>query len=493
MRFRWLVSVAGVIWGVLLASGTAALASSHPTLVPWVQPGSQSVIFADIDDDHWAAKYVLKAKLTSVIQGYADQTFRPDRLVTREEAIAMVIRTLGLGQQALNSAQQNSALPYQDSVTISPWAKGYVILSRQMGLLDPNEAVLQPSTPASRLWLLEILVRALGYSSQDVSKAAGTSLPFIDTAAIPSSERGYVAIAYGLGIIGGYPDNTFRPNNPVTRAESVRLLDSFQAQLQQPVAAPAPSQTQQANVVTGRVYAVSSTTLTVTLADSTNAVYSVSYGTYIFVNDRPAVLADIRPGYLVSLYLDNAGKVLLIDARLRAPQLLSPVPPVPPVPGPQLPPGLSSRGYFSGEVYGSISAVNGTQMMITIDTVGGSRLDLYVAPWAKVEFPGDVRGTLDDLTPGDLVEVKVSQGVITKIEVKQVGSVTGVSGSWTGAPATSSGSNGIGSGMPTPPVYQGMPAAPLYGDYHGPIQPDAPKYKEFKKEKKGKHRKNDDD
>ena len=50
-------------------------------------------LFPDIDG-HWAAAYINKAAQQGIVNGYPDGTFRPQQLITRAEAMAMVNRTL---------------------------------------------------------------------------------------------------------------------------------------------------------------------------------------------------------------------------------------------------------------------------------------------------------------------------------------------------------------------------------------------------------------
>jgi len=50
------------------------------------------------------------------------------------------------------------------------------------------------------------------------------NMKFGDMASIPDWAKGYIQTAVDLGIIHGYEDNTIRPNNKITRAEMVVVL-----------------------------------------------------------------------------------------------------------------------------------------------------------------------------------------------------------------------------------------------------------------------------
>ncbi len=52
----------------------------------------------------------------------------------------------------------------------------------------------------------------------------GEDLPFADNGEILDWMKGYVHEAVQAGILEGYPDNTFRPNQTSTRAEAVVMI-----------------------------------------------------------------------------------------------------------------------------------------------------------------------------------------------------------------------------------------------------------------------------
>ena len=51
--------------------------------------------FSDVTYKHWAAPYVQVAVLNGICEGYTDATFKPDNLVSFEEAVTMLLRVLG--------------------------------------------------------------------------------------------------------------------------------------------------------------------------------------------------------------------------------------------------------------------------------------------------------------------------------------------------------------------------------------------------------------
>ncbi|WP_136479686.1 S-layer homology domain-containing protein [Acetivibrio thermocellus] len=119
--------------------------------------------FTDVNENDWFFADVATAEKAGYISGYPDGTFRPNALITREEAAVILCR---LTNRAPSS--NTDSIEFTDSDSISPWALGYV--------------------------------KRLVFSY----------------------------------IIKGYPDNTFRPKNPVTRAEAVVLVDNTRLSLMVP-------------------------------------------------------------------------------------------------------------------------------------------------------------------------------------------------------------------------------------------------------------------
>ncbi len=172
----------------------------------------------------WAQAAIERMNLKGVVKGLGDGTFGPDRQVTRDQAVTMVVRVLGLEAEALTGA--SGALPYADSASIAPWARGYVATAYAHGLIDLREPSFRATDAATRAEVAVMLVRGLGTEAAAAAEASampGRHTSLVDDAEIPEWARGYLAYAVQNGIVGGYEDNTIRPNNPVKRGEMAAL------------------------------------------------------------------------------------------------------------------------------------------------------------------------------------------------------------------------------------------------------------------------------
>lgn len=205
--------------------------------------GQKPAAQPDWNEAAWAIESLARARARGIVRGYQDGLFRPNQAVKQAEALVMVARALGLEKDALELGKEyqqilpikgkkggslrgvvpDKWLPYMDAVEPPVyWALGYILLAIDKDWVDAAE--LRPAAAASRAWVAMVLVRAMGLKEQAL-QASGTSLSFKDAAAIPDDKVGYVAVAVQQGLISGYPDNTFKPEKAVTRAELATILD----------------------------------------------------------------------------------------------------------------------------------------------------------------------------------------------------------------------------------------------------------------------------
>ncbi|TFB21403.1 hypothetical protein E3U55_08805 [Filobacillus milosensis] len=179
--------------------------------------------FNDSEEASWASEYIGKMQSKDVIKGYEDGSFRPNKPVKRIEAIVMAVRLMNLEDEAL-AVPSDTPLHFKDEEQIPSWARGHVVIALENGLFNGTEDKIDAGQPASRVWIVQLLVKALGL--EDVALQEMTNIPeFKDVNSIPAGAIGYVNVAAEEGITAGYSDNTFKPNKNVTRAEMAAFLE----------------------------------------------------------------------------------------------------------------------------------------------------------------------------------------------------------------------------------------------------------------------------
>jgi hypothetical protein len=167
-----------------------------------------------------------------VISGYPDGTFKPNELVTRSEFAKMMYYTLGIDKTSDYSGVIVDQ-PFFVDVTGDNWEYMYVkYVGRYMTGFEAadGQAYFMGSEPAVREDMAVALVKALKLEAElaDDTKAdyvyAKLQEIFSDAAEISPNLRKFVLVAYEQKLISGYPDGTFGPQKPITRAETAALL-----------------------------------------------------------------------------------------------------------------------------------------------------------------------------------------------------------------------------------------------------------------------------
>ena len=97
---------------------------------------------------------------------------------------------------------------------------------------DYNGKNFRPEKEIARYEIALMTDRALGLV-YPANQYAGEDLPFADNGEILDWMKGYVHEAVQAGILEGYPDNTFRPNQTSTRAEAVVMIQRMLHEMEQ--------------------------------------------------------------------------------------------------------------------------------------------------------------------------------------------------------------------------------------------------------------------
>lgn len=185
---------------------------------------------------HWAEINIQKLVEAGVAGGYADNSFRPNKTITRAEFIRFVVAAAGLsgnstGKIGGNTGKSgsNQELNFTDNYRIPDWAKESIAAAVKAGIISGYaDGTFQPYKSITREEMAVILVRALNLQA-DATKKQSSQLSFDDDYAVSGWARGAVAVAVEKGVISGYADDSFKPIKNATRAEAatmvVRLMD----------------------------------------------------------------------------------------------------------------------------------------------------------------------------------------------------------------------------------------------------------------------------
>ena len=147
------------------------------------------------------------------IVGYPDKTVRPQNGITRAEVATIFFRLLTDETRNANSTKSNS---YSDAAA-GAWYNHAVSTLSAMGIVKgDSHGKFNPDAPITRAEFAAIAARF-------DDKANTTTADFSDIASHWAKNE--ISAASNNGWITGYPDGTFRPDNKITRAEAMTLVN----------------------------------------------------------------------------------------------------------------------------------------------------------------------------------------------------------------------------------------------------------------------------
>lgn len=174
--------------------------------------------FGDVSQDRWSYPYVKTLTDRGVVQGMSETAFAPEGQLTRGQLVTL------LGRMAEVPAAQYPHCAFEDVADDAYYAP-YIEWARRVNIVSGvGENRFAPDASATREQLAVIVDHfAL---QQGILKAgeAGGSLTFTDAGAVSAWARDAVAHLAREGVISGYPDGSFRPQNLVTREEACKIL-----------------------------------------------------------------------------------------------------------------------------------------------------------------------------------------------------------------------------------------------------------------------------
>ncbi|WP_339324407.1 S-layer homology domain-containing protein [Paenibacillus sp. FSL W8-0194] len=296
--------VSAVIAGMMvMGSGTAVFADNASNNTA-AQSTAASALFKDVKSGYWAEKHIYKLASQSILLGN-NGLFRPNDNVTQQEAVTMAIRFAGLE----GKVDKNASVALPSNMQVNNYFKPYVALAIQQNLLDKtseNAASDSKQTwgerKASREWITEVLIRALGKESQ-AAALASKATNFADNGKISAAKRGFVNAALELGLTNGVEGNRFDPQGSVTRAQLATFFSRAEAY----------NDVKYANTAEGVVTGLSSNKLDL-YVDGAIRTYALDNSTMYFTSASESKIsfADLKP-YTKVLVIGSGSKAAYVE------------------------------------------------------------------------------------------------------------------------------------------------------------------------------------
>ncbi len=201
--------------------GTTRLTASNGRIRLTISPRPVYVVsvgtlprFIDVPPGSTFYTYIECLASRGIIGGYSDGTFRPDNFVTRGQLSKIVANAAGFSEPV--SGQTFSDVP--------PSHPFYVYIERmaRRGIIGGySDGTFRPDNNATRGQISKIVANSA--SIQD--PIPSNRQTFSD---VPPTHPFWVYIERlaGRGILGGYSDGTFRPDNNATRGQTAKIVSN---------------------------------------------------------------------------------------------------------------------------------------------------------------------------------------------------------------------------------------------------------------------------
>ena len=158
--------------------------------------------FTDVNDGSVMQNAVTTLASLNVLQGYGDDTFQPEKTVSRAEFAVMTVRLL-----SVEAAGFSGSASYSD-VDASHWSYGYINMATQLGIINGFEdGSFRPNDPVTYVQALKMTVNLLGYEPYALRKGG--------------FPQGYLVTASELNLLKNVQ---YTPEEEVTRGTMAVIL-----------------------------------------------------------------------------------------------------------------------------------------------------------------------------------------------------------------------------------------------------------------------------
>lgn len=176
-------------------------------------------VYSDVPEDHWSAESVYRATELGIFNGVDDGLFGRGQAISRAAFVTALVRLFGWESVTPEK-------PTFTDVESGRWYYSAVETAVANGAIPVASKTFRPTDELTRAEMAAMLMRALGYTSL-AGSLSGESCPFTDV----TINRGFITMAYDMGIVNGVGDGKFAPDATATREQAaailVRLYDRY--------------------------------------------------------------------------------------------------------------------------------------------------------------------------------------------------------------------------------------------------------------------------
>lgn len=418
--------------------------------------------FTDLTESryNWCAPQIEKMSKAGYVNGYEDNTYRPDNQVTKLECIALFARAMGSKDEANERVLEMAHSQYDSAISTASLSWGddeiaYMMYKGAFTLADVTTYLKDKvkDEPMTRGEAAVIITKAMG---GDVSSASnGVSLSYSDAREIPSNLLQYIKFVSDEGIMNGMDDGSFNADGSVTRAQIAVMLERVVSKCDYKFESARISKVDTENdliTIDGsdgkkeyplenvKCYIKGSHAMSSDLPDNVAAVVQYS-GDELYSVDAMSEDSDVSISAVYSGY-STTGKAIIIKVKESGSETVKSYTTIDNVPITYEGSPATIKSFKAGDTVtleiadGKVQAITGaeksikiegatvteavmgeTDFLITISSAVASYdgMTYPVSSEVSVQKNGDIYADLTDIYPGDKVTLTVQYGKIVKI------------------------------------------------------------------------------
>lgn len=190
---------------------TAVVLGAALSAVPAAAAG-----YSDIEG-HWAQERIERWSDSGILSGYVDGTFRPNGQISRAELSSILFRLLKL-------EPIDHHYHYAD-LTPDKWYYESLSTMHTLGAALNTGDRMYPEQSLTREEAVYMIAKSFFVGEDRADRSNLTGVP--DGGAIQDRFSSRVGKMMAEGYISGYPDGSFGPGQPITRAEIITIIDGI--------------------------------------------------------------------------------------------------------------------------------------------------------------------------------------------------------------------------------------------------------------------------
>ena len=159
-------------------------------------------------EGHWAEKEISQLIADGIVKG-DNGNLHLQQPVTRAEFAAMLVRSLGIAEETYSGGAAD--------VSASDWYAGVIQACVSHGIMNGSDGKMRPNDDITREEMAKMAVSAVGETETETAAAAA----FSDSGAISGWAADYVAQAVAMGLLNGFEDGSFRPQEKTLREQAM--------------------------------------------------------------------------------------------------------------------------------------------------------------------------------------------------------------------------------------------------------------------------------